>query len=280
MKNKVEVIIPSLGDNKLKKTLQSLNQGSLKPKKIICFINSNKKMYLNKKYKNVKIYYTLKKGQIIQRLNAFKKTKEKLILQLDDDIILEKNCLKNLVNCLVKIGKGNVVGPVYNNLNDKPLHKIKRKNFQIFYNLYHYLICNSKYGNHKSGSLTPIFLTYGIDSSIKIKNKIYKTDWLPGGCVLSFRSDFVQKPNFPFKGKAYCEDVFYSILRVKKNIKHKVVSGAIVKTSSPNNDLASFFKEIKIRRYLVKNFSTNKMIRFYNWVFFEFLKRIFLKLNK
>ena len=43
-----------------------------------------------KKYKNLKIYYTFKKGQILQRLEAFKITSGKFILQLDDDIILEK----------------------------------------------------------------------------------------------------------------------------------------------------------------------------------------------
>ena len=216
MKYKIDVIIPSLGGPKLLKTIKSLNKGSCKPKKIICVVYNKKKNNFKQKFKNTKIYFTSKKGQILQRHIAFKKTSEKYILQLDDDVTLKKDCLEKLVVNLNKIGRQNVVGPIYKDQYGKPMHKIIRNKFQLLYDLYHYLICNSKFGNKKSGSLTPIFLAYGVDASCNNIKKINNTDWLPGGCVLGYRSEFIQKPKYPFKGKAYCEDIFYSILRNKK----------------------------------------------------------------
>ena len=110
---------------------------------------------------------------------------------MDDDVTL-KDCLEKLVVNLNKIGRQNVVGPIYKDQYGKPMHKIIRNKFQLLYDLYHYLICNSKFGNKKkSGSLTPIFLAYGVDASCN--KKINNTDWLPDGCVLGYRSEFIQK---------------------------------------------------------------------------------------
>ena len=161
--------------------------------------------------------------------------------------------------------------------------KIKRSHFKFFYNIYHYLVCNSKFGFNKSGTLTPIFLSYGVDSSFKYKQKIFNTDWLPGGCVLSYRSDFIEKPTYPFKGKAYCEDIYYSILRRKKKIRHRVITDAIVKTIYTEGNIGSFFQEVKVRKFLIDKFNEKKKLRFNIWFLMEFTKKLlfqFFKLNK
>lgn len=273
MKYKVDVIIPSLGNPVLLNTIKSLNSGTYKPNKIICLIYNKKKVKLKRNYDNVEFYYTSIKGQTLQRHLAFKKSKEKYILQLDDDIILNKDCLEKLVKSLIRVGRQNVVGPIYKDFNDQPIHKINRRKFGILYNLYHYLICNSKFGSKKAGTLTDIFLSYGLDASVNYKEKILKTDWLPGGCILSYRSDFIKKPQYPFRGKAYCEDVFYSILRNRKKIKHNAVTQAIVKTHNVNVEINTFYKEVKVRYYLIRKFNKHKTFKFYIWLILEFLKR-------
>ena len=182
--------------------------------------------------------------------------------------------MEKLVKSLIKVGRKNVVGPIYKDFNGEPIHKINRRKFGLLYNLYHYLICDSKFGSKKAGKLTDIFLSYGLDASINYKEKILNTDWLPGGCVLSYRSDFIQKPKYPFKGKAYCEDIFYSILRNKKKIKHKIITQAVVQTLNANNEMKAFFKEAKVRSYLISKFSKHKRFRFYIWLILEFIKRI------
>lgn len=278
MDDQIEVIIPSLGKKVLNETIEKLNNGSIRPKNIICVIYNNKKFVPKKNYKNLKFFYTHTKGQVSQRLIAFKKTKEKFILQIDDDIIIDFDCLKNLLISIKKLGKGNVVGPVYKSFQNKPIHVIKKNKFQIVFDLYNFLICNSKFGIKKSGTLSQIFLAYGIDPKLKYKDRLIKTDWLPGGCLLTYRSDFISNPRYPFSGKAYCEDVFYSIIRNKRHISHFVDLDSKVKTSYKAPNLKSFFGEFKVRFFLVKKFKKIKILRFFLWALFDFFRRILIKI--
>ena len=98
---------------------------------------------------------------------------------------------------------------------------------------------------------------------LKYKQKNVNTDWLPGECVLSYRSDFIEKPTYPFKGKAYCEDIYYSILRRKK-IRHRVITDAIAKTIYTEGNIKSFFQEVKVRKFLIDKFNRQKL-RFNIW---------------
>ena len=76
-------------------------------------------------------------------------------------------------------------------------------------------------------------------------------------------------------GKSYCEDVFHSIARKKKKFKHFVVRNSYIivdKNKYEKFYLNEFFKEISIRKKLLKSLNGNP-IRFYIWCSFEFLNR-------
>jgi hypothetical protein len=46
-----------------------------------------------------------------------------------------------------------------------------------------------------------------------------ESQWLYGGCVLHRKNDLVLENFFPFKGKAYCEDLIHSAVLRNKGIK-------------------------------------------------------------
>jgi hypothetical protein len=48
--------------------------------------------------------------------------------------------------------------------------------------------------------------------------RVKQTEWLPGGCVLQERECLISDNFFPFRGKAYCEDIIHSHLRTLQGI--------------------------------------------------------------
>ena len=94
--SKISVVIPSIGNRTLNKTLDSINNSSIIVDEIIVSLPPNSKFIIDnhKKHNNIKIHYSKFKGQVSQRIDGFKKAKNNFVLQIDDDIILEKKCLE------------------------------------------------------------------------------------------------------------------------------------------------------------------------------------------
>ena len=118
----ISIVIPSILENSLVSTLESINKSSIKPKEIIIILPNQQKyknkIILNKilKYKNIHIHYSRKKGQVNQRILGFKIASQKYVMQLDSDIILKKNTIAILFD-FIKTHKDNisVSGFIYNN---------------------------------------------------------------------------------------------------------------------------------------------------------------------
>ena len=109
--SKVSVVIPSLGEKQLENTLIHLNNGTIIPDEIlICIPKSYAPKFDCHKFHNLKFVFTEKMGQVKQRIEGFKLAKNKYILQMDSDLVLEKNCLHlplisflillNLLSCI------------------------------------------------------------------------------------------------------------------------------------------------------------------------------------
>ena len=275
--NKIDVVIPTLNGKKIFKTIESLNLGILKPKKIICIYYYKFDFQKIKKiFKNVLFIKSNIKNQVEQRILGYDYVNSNFILQLDDDIILDKKTLLNLYKSKMKLGEKSIVGPVFLDLDGKSIHNLET-NTRFFSNIYKYLICDAKYGEKKIGTITSLGVAYGVN--IKINKKIVRTQWLPGGCIL-FSRDILKKnfDIFKFEGKSYCEDVFFSLQREIFFFKHFVVTNSVVYTDKSNEKFIfkDFISEIKIRKYLLK-YTKGNQIRFYLWVFFEFLNQNIFK---
>ena len=89
----LSIIIPSLGEDSLKKILNNIIHSSVLPKEVIvCLPEDKYHSYVTEYNQNKKIKFNLFflktkiKSQVYQRLEAFKFSKNNNILQLDDDI--------------------------------------------------------------------------------------------------------------------------------------------------------------------------------------------------
>ena len=276
---KISAVIASLGKEHLLKTIDSLNRGSITPNEIICVLPSRTKVLKKIKNKNVKILFSKKKNQIIQRNIGLMKAKHKYVLQVDDDILLSKKCLENMLKELKKIkNRKAAVGPIFFDDKKKLHYNYKDENF--FSSFIKYLFCSAPLFSNKAGKITSIGVAYLAD--FHTKKNLISTEWLPGGCVLYLKKNILKMIPIYLNGKSYCEDVFYSLARRKANINHYVVKNAHIivdKIEHEKFDIKEFFKEIFIRKKLLKSLKGSQ-IKFYIWCYFEFVNRFFKSLVK
>ena len=244
----LSVVIPSLGGN-LCDTLDSINAGSIRPDEIIvCLPNDMHSVKDALKYKNLTIVYAEQYGQVYQRIVGFKHAKGDYVLQLDDDILLDRGCLERLITSLKKLPESSTVSPCLFNTNGKPLYDGRKDGLLSIY----YRLINSKVG-YKPGGITLAGTNFGVNPN-DVGSDMIRVDWQPGGCVLHRKEDLVLENFYPNKGKAYCEDLIHSFLLRKSGINLFVDTRA--KCTTPLNPKLSLLKEIvpdfKIRLYFVK----------------------------
>jgi len=251
----LSVVIATLGGAWLKNTIDSLMSGSTVPDEIlICIPESH--AYNAEAFESdiVKIIATEVKGQVRQRAFGFTQVKHSLVLQLDDDILLEKDAISKMIKYILQLGKGNVVGPIYYGLKSKLcIHTMQTGFSAIPKNLFDWLICGAPWGIKKMGKVSGIGLNYGVDDQY-CKEPLKQTDWLPGGCVLSFKENLVLEDFFHFTGKAYCEDVYHSFFRKQAGTRSWVVTQVKVFIEEPEPEFSKHAVEkvIAIRRYYLK----------------------------
>lgn len=252
MKNKVindlACIIPTLGNKCLEFTILKILNGTKVPSEIIISLPRGQNFCLdkfNKKGLHIKFIKVFsKKGQVNQRIAATKHTKKKYILQLDDDLEVSKDCVKNLFNMIKfnnsikKVFGPFIINPIENNLS-------LTKN-----------LCKNNRLSSNCGKILNNGVAYPVNKCCLI-NKINKADWLPGGCVISLKTNMVIKDFYKFTGKAYFEDLFNSMERRKKNINHFVLKNAYVKLSNNHNNtlpVSDIKKYLNIKYTFVKKY--------------------------
>ena len=118
---------------------------------------------------------------------------------------------------------------------------------------------------------------FGADPDYMV-NDMLKSDWLPGGCVVHFKSDIIFDNYYPFSGKAYCEDLIHSFHLRKKNVELWVSKNASCFTEKPvlpkiNYELNNYYRSFKYFNSLVQN-ETIRM-RFYIWLTFSKIRSFF-----
>jgi len=212
----VSVVIATLGETKLKETIESLNNGSLVPKEILICVPkeySKNLKYLN--YPNTKILKTTVRGQVAQRAVGFQNAKFSYVLQLDDDIILDFYCLEKLLETVVS--KKNVAaGPKLFDHLTKEYHSFLTPNSTklVWFNKLFYFLANGKSG-YQPGKISKSGINFGIPET---PNKFYDVDWLSGCCILHRKDNLIFQNYYPVTGKAYAEDLFHSKLLRDNNV--------------------------------------------------------------
>ena len=252
---KLSVVIPTIGDRNLFPTLLSLNNSSIEINEII--ISAPIKNKLNRielqKIRNLKIHISKFKGQVLQRIEGFKIAKGDYILQLDDDIILNKNCIRLLFDELKNLPNASISPNVFLSENKNSIFSKKDSLKQKIFNL----ISGLKLYNREGRITISGFESYPEISSNS--DLLTETEWLIGGCVLHHKKNLILNNYFNFSGKAYCEDLFHSLELRKNKIKlfiHKKAS-IFLDVNENKTDWNTFkkelFKDLRVRRFLVLN---------------------------
>lgn len=249
--NSVSVVIPTLGGETLRGTIEQLNRGALVPAEIlVCIPEEDAFRVKGLSFANVRVVKTHCRGQVAQRAIGFQQVQHPMVLQLDDDILLKEEALQELVCALCELGHGNALSPVYNHaMTGRCIHKMSEGFVGFFKSLYAYVVCGAPWGIKRMGVVTAIGVNYGVDSSY-CDAKPFETQWLPGGCVLCFREELIKENFFPYIGKAYCEDIIHSFLRTENGMRLWVIPKAYCLINVPDYDINR--SSIDARRYFVR----------------------------
>jgi len=205
------VVIPTLGGDILVRTIQSIMSSSVVPQKILIVIPEDRVDSLPQlPYKNVEVLATKFRGQVQQRIFGFSRSQTALVMQLDDDIELAYDCIQILTS-----GIATSIGEVAL----APALRYRKSKGSVFFNkkpkLYYWLM-NGSVG-YERGCVYLSGSPEGVDFDGDYN--FIESKWLYGGCVLHRKSNLVLENYFPFKGKAYCEDLIHSAALRNKEVK-------------------------------------------------------------
>ena len=259
-KYSLSVVIPTLGGNSLNKTLESINRGSIVPDEILVCIPENEVVMIQDlSFHNLRVLVTPIRGQVGQRAIGFQAALYEIVMQLDDDLIIDEYCIENLLKTLNSCGPKVAVAPaLINKLTGKSAYKTVDINTVI--KRIFYWVMNGKNG-FQPGKIAKSGLNFGFDTDGK-SEKVYEVDWLAGGCVMHYSKNLILENFYPFKGKAYCEDIIHSYLLREKNISLYIDSSACCEVELFNlgnlkhNDYVKFIiDDYRARKYAMMKFS-------------------------
>lgn len=274
----ISAVIATLGAVSIEETILDFKRGLLSPEEILICIpkeNANKISHLEK-IPGVIIVRTSVKGQVAQRAEGLSLAKGDMVLQCDDDIRFSEQTLNKLSNMMLDYGYGHVIGPIFcSSTTEQPIYKWPSGIKQLFSNIYFTLFAGLPWGKARMGSFSTLTAAVSVDRR-SFQRQLIDVDWLAGGFVLSWKQDLVKHNYYPFKGKAYCEDLLHSKERHRKGIKHHVATKVLVFTtpSERPENLNGVIKEIKGRFRVAKYLGCNRY-RAYMFLALE-LARLYL----
>ena len=265
-KYSLSVVIATLGGDTLSGTIEKLNHGTVVPTEIlICIPEQESPSVENLVFRNVKIIRTVCRGQVAQRAFGFQLARYEFVLQLDDDLLVDKHCVEKLVNTLIAHGGRVAAAPALLQANTglSCYHESGNRTLLRIY----YWIVNGIRG-YEPGIITKAGTCIGVDPALTHKD-IIEVEWVPGGCVMHQRNNLIFDNYYPFGGKAYCEDLFHSYYLSQKGLKLFVNTAArcyIVDVANSKSSVSGYLDVMRadciVRKYFVR-LSDKSIVRMY-----------------
>lgn len=247
------IVIATLGGEVLNQTLKSINASSVLPSEIlICIPAEFKEKVKNLEKTNVKIIDTCCIGQVAQRAFGFNIAANEFVMQLDDDMTLDSRCIEFLMESCKSENYLSVGPSLINNYTGSSVYKISsyKKYLRHFYSL----ILNGKW-QFTPGSVDGVGTPFGVDPEGR-EGLLKNLDWIAGGCVMHKKENLIHHNFYPFKGKAYGEDVIHSYLLRAKGINLAMDPRAkcgIEMNRVEHDSISTFLKgliaDFKVRKY-------------------------------
>lgn len=279
----VSVVIATLGGGSLKATIEKLNTGSLAPKEILIAIPEDIADSVEAfATGNVSIVKVPGWGQVRQRAYGFSQVKYPYVLQIDDDVELEKLCLQRLVNFICDRKDVSVCPSLLDHITGKPSeHLSKPKEDSGFLHRILFLVINGRKG-YQAGKISLAGVNMAHDASA---TEPYEVEWVPGGCVLHTKDNLVTYNYYPFNGKAFSEDLFHSVILRRKGVKLYHLPSATVQLDNSSTKAGItlalfkvFFAVIRVMFHFA-SFSGRSKIRLTLFLFLNYFILILKKLQ-
>ena len=268
----LSMVIPThKGSKKLPDLLKSIKESSLIPNQII-IVGTNRDDFekLDKyiQFLNLEFYVSSHANQVFQRNEGFKKVNQSYIIQSDDDIMFEYNCIK-LLMYEVKNNKNYLLSPIildeFNELADKRSIDLYKKYFLL---RMIYLFLN---GFKKVKGGTILFSGRPVPDISNNDNR----EWL-NSCICFTSKNLKDYIYFNSNGKSYYEDVYTSHNYFKKGyFLKKIFNAKIIHKRTRKFDFLQHLCSIKNQYQIVKKFKKSKLFFLFDILIFTIIFMIY-----
>lgn len=241
----VSVVIATSGGATLTDTIAGLNRGTVVPAEIlVCVPEREASGMAPLTFDNVRVVPTPCRGQVAQRAVGFQEAKHAFVMQLDDDMFVDTQCLERLLIVMGHSRDFALAPSLVNVATGESVYKKPLSGTKV--GAIYYWLMNGRKG-YRQGEIEKSGSPVGIDPAAHGREQ-YEVEWLAGGCVLHRRENLVLENFYPFSGKAFCEDIIHSFLLRQRKTRLIVVPQArcgLELVSPSSNDWPAFWKEIR-----------------------------------
>jgi hypothetical protein len=259
-KKLITVVIATLGGDSLASTIKSLNSGSKVPAEIlVCIPTENASKVVHLEGGTTRIVKTSFRGQVAQRGAGFVRASNPLVLQLDDDLLLDRFCLERLTEALLSLGPKVAVSPALLDVQTGESVYKKPVKHRAVLSLYYWLMNGSS--GYAPGKIDLSGSSIGVDPFVS-RARFYDVEWLAGGCVLHHKANLVVENFWPLAGKAYYEDVVHSSILTANGLRLVIDSSARCSLKlfshaslAPMVFFRNLYSDYLGRRYFMRRFS-------------------------
>ena len=254
MSNKFCVVIPTLGGDILARTIGMINAGTMVPDEILICIPKDfaHRVENLSVIPNVKVLATECKGQVKQRIEGFKKAENDFIIQLDDDMYVYDTCFERLIEGISGHDGDIAIGPAMIFEHDRS------SCYDVTYpeSWLNKMILGKNW--FRPGGITRTGMNLGLNA-LKENSRFTPVEWLAGGCVVHMKKNLWLSDYYPFKGKAYHEDVIHSIHLRKSGVRLLVDKTALcgidpyeIGSNEKVDPINIFNLSFRYRKYILK----------------------------
>ena len=216
--SQVSIVIASVGRDSLNRVISEIDAWPRSPEVIIVSLPNNGCVDLAfTPTTRVCFFRASSRGQVLQRVEAFKRTSSRFVLQLDDDISIDYESLIKLGETLLLDRKCAVGTKIrYDNQSDG-VSKQQSSYRALIQRLEHTIIgSNSKHFSPGKDTLSgvPIF-----PDSANFPFELLDVDYVSGGAMLHYQKNLILQNYFPFQGRADYEDLFHCLALRKSGVR-------------------------------------------------------------
>src|ERR1043166_1724704 len=178
----ITVVIATLGGDSLKSTINALNRGYIVPREIlVCIPADEADRVQNLSYRNVKVIATDCRGQVAQRAVGFRNALYDVVMQLDDDILVDEQCIESLLKTLRTQGTEIAVAPSLMSLSTgESVYKQPARN-KLILRIYYWLMNGA--AGYQPGKIDKSGSAVSIDPK-NAHDESFDVEWLAGACVM------------------------------------------------------------------------------------------------